>query len=201
MISNQRINELEKKRMFSEVERLKDQINPSSFFKTLNKTGMLVKTEPDKASGMLMKLSQLLRYQLYDCNREKVMLKSEITFLRNYLELESMYSPDFHYKIKENIISNVFIAPSILLPYVQSVVNIISHEKGNLDLDIYISNEDKFIKIEIRVSGLYEEKLVGSELAKVKIRLDTLYKNHYKLELVGNTASSSTVISLILDKE
>ncbi len=91
IISRQRVDQLEKKRMFSEVEQLKEQINPSSFFKTLNETSVLIKSDPNKASMMLMKLSQLLRYQLYDCNRETVLLRSEISFLQNYLELERLY--------------------------------------------------------------------------------------------------------------
>ena len=78
MIENQRVSQMEKAHVLSEVE--------------------LTLTKPEKASKMLMKLSQLLRYQLYDCSRRKVLLSSEITFLTNYLMLEQSSLPQFRYQ-------------------------------------------------------------------------------------------------------
>ena len=87
MIENQRVSQMEKAHVLSEVEQLKEQVSPELLFKTLHHSGELTLTEPEKASKMLMKLSQLLRYQLYDCSRQKVLLSSEIAFLTNYLTL------------------------------------------------------------------------------------------------------------------
>lgn len=76
---SQRINKLETIMIQSELENLKKQINPH-FFNTLNNANVLTKKDPEKASQVLMKLSDLLRYQLYDSVRGKVFLIADIHF-------------------------------------------------------------------------------------------------------------------------
>ena len=88
MTENNRVNQLERIHVQSEVEQLKAQVNPLLLFNVLNRTAVLAKSEPKEASGMLLELSQILRYQLYDCSRKAVLLKAEIDFLTNYLALE-----------------------------------------------------------------------------------------------------------------
>ena len=79
ILENQRVMQLEKIRLQSEIEHLKEQISPSMLFRVLHYSGEQALVNPGKASKMLMKLSQILRYQLYDCNREKVLLNTEIS--------------------------------------------------------------------------------------------------------------------------
>lgn len=74
MIDHQRVSQMEKVHVLSEVEQLKEQVSPELLFKTLHHSGELTLSEPEKASKMLMKLSQLLRYQLYDCSRQRYCL-------------------------------------------------------------------------------------------------------------------------------
>lgn len=76
ILENQRVMQLEKIRLQSEIEHLKEQISPSMLFRVLHYSGEQALVNPGKASEMLMKLSQILRYQLYDCNREKVLLNT-----------------------------------------------------------------------------------------------------------------------------
>ncbi|MDU1890334.1 MAG: histidine kinase [Dysgonomonas sp.] len=198
LVASQHLNEVKKKEKSSKVERLKEQINPVSFFKILNQSGNLVKSEPNKASTMLMKLSQLLRYQLYDCNRDKVLLSSEISFIRNYLELESLYSEKFNYTLNttENI-NIIFIPPSILLPYVQATIN---HSDIN-KIDIQISADNEYITFTINLSGLRNTILLEKELLKIRERLNTLYSHHYKLTVTHNKSDNSTEVCLKLDKK
>ncbi len=99
MIDHQRVSQMEKVHVLSEVEQLKEQVSPELLFKTLHHSGELTLSEPEKASKMLMKLSQLLRYQLYDCSRTKVLLSSEINFLNNYLTLEQNSQAQFNYEL------------------------------------------------------------------------------------------------------
>lgn len=202
MLSNQHLNELKIKRQSSQVEQLKAQINPKSFFKILNKSGMLVKTEPDKASAMLMKLSQLLRYQLYDCNREQVLLSAEISFLRNFLELEELHSPEFKFSITiTGNINGIFIPPLVLLPYVQSVINAFEEKHQVRHIYILINNSEETINITLEVSGIYNGLLLEEELSIVRERLDTLYMDHYLLTVVNDKPAIETEIVLKLDKK
>lgn len=123
MIEESRVTELEKAHVHSEVERLKEQANPQFLSNILRRASSLTATNPEKASDMLYKLSQLLRYQLYDCAREKVLLASEISYLGNYLALEQQYSETFRYNIdSEGDINRAFIPPLLFIPFVHEVV-------------------------------------------------------------------------------
>lgn len=123
MIDNQRVTQLEKIHTLSEVEELKERISPELLFKILNCSGRLAFVDSAKASKMLMKLSQLLRYQLYDCSREKVLLVTELSFLTNYLTLEKLYSDRFEYTLSsDGEINFQFIPPLLFIPFVQYTV-------------------------------------------------------------------------------
>lgn len=202
MLSNQRLSQLKVKQNLSRVEQLKEQINPASFFKILNKSRSLVKSEPDKASSMLMKLSQLLRYQLYDCNRSQVLLSAEISFLENFLKLEKLYSSKFDYTIdvKGNI-DGVFIFPSILLPYVQSIISSLDNPKETLTIDIQISSLNKVVYIILHARDVGNIALLEKELLKVKERLNTLYREHYTLIINDNQPTGEIEMILQLEEE
>lgn len=201
VISNQHLNQLKIKQESSQVEQFKEQINPPSFFKILGKSRDFVKTEPDRASAMLMKLGQLLRYQLYDCNREQVLLSAEISFLRNFLELEKLCSSKFDYSIEiEDNINGIFVYPSVILPYVQSVINTLDSERASHSINIQLSKTEEVICIVLATSDISNNISLQKELTKVRERLETLYKDCYKLTLVGSSSSEVTEISLQLKK-
>ncbi|MBK5720871.1 histidine kinase [Dysgonomonas sp. Marseille-P4677] len=201
MLSNQRLSQLKIKQKLSQVEQLKEQVNPASFFKILNRSRSLVKSEPDLASLMLMKLSQLLRYQLYDCNRSQVLLSAEISFLENFLKLEKLYSSKFDYAIdvKGNI-DGVFIFPSILLPYVQSIINSLDNKEDLLIIDIQIINSNKDVYITLHAHGIDNIALLEKELLKVQERLNTLYGEHYTLTVRDNQPIGEIEIILQLEE-
>jgi len=202
LVSSQYLNEIKKKQQLSKIETLKEQINPASFFKVLNKSGSLVKSDPDKASAILMKLSQLLRYQLYDCNRNKVLLTAEISFIRNFLELESLYSTKFRYTIQTTgNINGIFMSPSIFLPYVQSVINILNEREEPGQIDLKIDVDDKNITIIIDTLNLQNTLQLENELLKLRERLNILYSGHYKLVITNNNNDCYTEVCLQLDKK
>lgn len=202
IVSTQQLNQLRIKQESSLVEQLKEQINPAAFFKILNRSGSLVKSEPDKSSAMLIKLGQLLRYQLYDCNRKEVLLTAEISFLKNFLELEKLYSPKFEYTIitSENI-TGIFIPPSIFLPYVQCVVNVFNNEEQFHVMNIRIDNQDKSISVFLDISGIDTLIMLQNQLLKVQERLNMLYKDHYELTVFGGESVGEAKVSLKLDKK
>lgn len=123
MIDHQRVSQMEKVHVLSEVEQLKEQVSPELLFKTLHHSGELTLSEPEKASKMLMKLSQLLRYQLYDCSRTKVLLSSEINFLNNYLTLEQNSQAQFNYELlADGEVNRTLVPPLLFIPFVQYIV-------------------------------------------------------------------------------
>lgn len=183
IVDNQRVTQLEKIHTQSEVEQLKERVSPELLFKTLNCSGRLALTDPGKASKMLMKLSQLLRYQLYDCSREKVLLSTELSFLANYLILEKLYSDRFEYTLSSGgEISFFFIPPLLFIPFVQYTVGqIYVQNTGHTTLHIHVEAEGDtvvFTCVCADVSFSAEDSL-----GRIRQRLNIQYGEQYDLLL------------------
>jgi len=199
MISRQRVNQLEKNKMSSEVQQLKEQINPAFLFDILGSTSVLVKTEPKKASAMLMKLSQLLRYQLYDCNRDMVLLSSEVKFLRNFMELEQLHSSDLKFTIAtEGDIEKLFVPPLLFFTFVQIAVKSLDiAKKGNIS--IHIAHLKNKITLIIKIEGVFNMSLSANELQNSKERLTLLYNDNYSLIISDRNEENHPAITLKID--
>lgn len=191
---NNRINELENNSLQLELRELKNQINPHFLFNMLNNVNVLVKKNPEKASLVILKLSDFLRYQLYDNNQQEVLLLSEIQFLNDFMDLENIRRDDFTYDLKienktndKDKVSKLVLHPNLFIAFVENAI------KHSIDLDnpselmilfqIY-ENELLFICTNTKP----EEPLAFSEksglgLANIKRRLELLYTNKFNLEI------------------
>ena len=184
MIDHQRVSQMEKVHVLSEVEQLKEQVSPELLFKTLHHSGELTLSEPEKASKMLMKLSQLLRYQLYDCSRTKVLLSSEINFLNNYLTLEQNSQAQFNYELlADGEVNRTLVPPLLFIPFVQYIVKSINEQRTSIpdSLKIHLKGEENtiiFTCLCLQVN-LLEDK----GLERIRQRLNLLYGNRYRLFL------------------
>lgn len=198
-LSNQHLNQLKMRQASSQVEQFKEQINPPSFFKILDKSKNSVKTDPDKASLMLMKLAQLLRYQLYDCNRHEVLVTAEISFLRNFLELEKLCSQNFYYSIENaGNMNGIFIKPSVILPYVQCVLNAFDGHTELQTIAVTLSNDEHWVSVTLDASDIGDGELLREELSKLSARLDTLYKDNYELIVTASGKAGKAEMTLTL---
>ena len=86
--------ELQTQTMQSELRFLKSQINPHFLFNTLNSLYALTLKKSDKAPEIVIKLSEIMRYMLYECNERRVPLRKEVNYLKNYLDLEKLRQGD-----------------------------------------------------------------------------------------------------------
>ena len=195
MENEQEVNQLQNEQIQSEVEQLKDQINPQFLFNILNRASVLAKTDQRLASDMLLQLSHLLRYQLYDCSRDRVLLNSEINFLTNFLALEKLYFNKLDYSIStEGDIHRIFVSPLLFIPFVQNAIN-----------ELQIQDKESFINLHFNANGDHviftcnlndnEVRIVDSELSGIKQRLDLLYNNSYEL------STSKGLIKLALNTQ
>jgi two-component system LytT family sensor kinase len=82
--------ELQTQTMQSELRFLKSQINPHFLFNTLNNLYALTLKKSDKAPDIVIKLSEMMRYMLYECNEKEVLLSKEVNYIQNYLDLERL---------------------------------------------------------------------------------------------------------------
>lgn len=123
IISGRKISELENTTMQTELQQLKNQINPHFLFNMLNNANILVKEDPDEASQILGKLNDLLRYQFNDSTRKEVSLNADIQFLTSFLELEKVRRDHFEYLVsKEGDMNHVCVPPLLFIPFVENAV-------------------------------------------------------------------------------
>lgn len=172
---NEQVSRLKEEHIKSELNKLRGQIAPAFLSKTLRNASSLVKSEPQKASGMLMQLGQLLRYQLYDCNRERILLKSEIDFLNKFFQLEQSNNPGIrHYIHVEGDISNLFVSPMLFMSLVQCIA------MGSTWVNLYF--EIKSETLIFRCKSDNSKLLDDAALSLVKQRLELQYPDKYILD-------------------
>lgn len=198
MIENQRVSQLEKRQIQSEVDNLKEQVNPSLLFNTLNRTAVLSKSEPQKAADMVLRLSQLLRYQLYDGARSRVLLSAELNFIKDYLALEKFYSDTFDYRIEaENDLTGILIPPLLLAPVVQYALKRMGKQQGHPSILLQARRNEQQTTVVCRFNDRTDR--MPAELDSLKVRLDLLYPDNYSLTVSEDKHQGTTTITLKLN--
>ncbi len=189
-ITNQKLQgEREKLYLQTELNFLKTQINPHFFFNTLNNLYSLALNRSEQTPEVILKLSHLMSYMLYESNEARVSLEKEINYLQNYLDLEKLrfgkrLTIDF--EIEGNM-EGVLIPPMILILFVE---NCFKHGlKDNIDqlrVDILLKVETGWLFFSIKnpVSAYIASTGVsGIGLKNVKRRLDLLFNTNYVLNI------------------
>lgn len=171
-------------RVAAELTALKLQISPHFLFNTLNNIRWLVRTKSDLAEDAVVKLSQLLRYILYQTASDKVDLKKELDHLRDFVELQKMRLTNtevVEWKV-EGEVDDKQIVPLLLLPIAE---NFFKHGDftGSYRNKIQIRVEDTilYFKTENKID-LVEEKEHGIGLSNVIKRLKLHYPDRYLLK-------------------
>lgn len=187
MMDKQLIYELEQSKTYAELEQLKNQINPHFLFNMLNNANVLTKKDPDKASQVLMKLSDLLRYQLYDSARDKVLLTSDIRFLEDFLNLEKIRRDSFDFLIsKEGDLSGVQIPPLLFISFVENAVkhNYDATKQSYVHLYFDVRNDELFFKC-INSKPMLKPgyQAGGLGLTNIKRRLELLFPGTHSLRI------------------
>ncbi len=184
--------DLESQTLQSELKFLKSQINPHFLFNTLNSLYALTLKKSDLAPEIVLKLSEMMRYMLYECNEKVVPLSKEINYMQNYLELEKLrHGSKMLIKVQINgEISDQKISPLILIPFIENsfkhgINNQIS--QGFVNLELNISNHDLQMILENSKSPsipkIGEKRSGGIGLVNVKRRMAILYPNCHQLEI------------------
>jgi len=197
------ISELKQANVNAELEQLKNQINPHFLFNTLNNANVLTKKDADKASQVLMKLSDLLRYQLYDSTREKVFLTSDIHFLEDFLNLEKIRRDKFDFVIsKEGDLNGVQIPPLLFISFVENAVkhNNDSEKASYVNLEFKIYNGELVFKCINSKPILKAVKTDsgGLGLTNIKRRLQLLFPASHLLKIEDSVTTFSVTLSMKL---
>lgn len=183
-------NLLEQKRT-SELNALKNQLNPHFLFNTLNNLYALALKKSNKTPEVIAKLSEILDYILYQCKGKYVLLKNEVTLLHNYIALEEVrYGSRVKVSFTEDISNNSKIAPLILLTFLENAFKHgVSQELNTASIDLSIKGGLKHIEFKIENTKPviseknYDDSREAIGLKNIKKQLDLLYSNDYELEI------------------
>lgn len=200
---NQHIRtQLENQNMQSELALLRSQINPHFLFNTLNNIDTLIYQNSTKASEAIMKLSEIMRYMLYEANHEKVFLTKEIDYIKSFISLEKLRIRDtdfvdFRVSGEPN---GKLISPMVLIPFVE---NAFKHGKRKatppgIVIHISINNNNLQLYTKNYISQMDEKRKEnmkkGFGLANVKRRLNLVYNENYNLEI--NEKDNQFIVNL-----
>jgi len=169
----------------TELLHLKNQVNPHFFFNTLNNLYGLVGSDTKKAQELILKLSDMMRYSIYEGEKEVVTLKAEVDYLNNYIELHKMrYHKEIDIKFEAEIETDYKVMPLLFIILLE---NAFKHGVENLNKDAYVyinirAKENKvFFEIENNFDQTLPKEDKGIGLKNLERRLELVYPKKYSL--------------------
>ncbi|WP_299435356.1 sensor histidine kinase [uncultured Aquimarina sp.] len=197
------IKQIENDQLHLELSSLKNQINPHFFFNTLNNLYALSLEKSDQTPSVILKLSEMMRYTIYDCKEQEVSIGGELTYIENFIALQKVRHHKRGVITLKNQISNanIKIAPMILIVFVE---NAFKHGFDLLDkkafINVSLKNDDDTLHfyIENNFNNSIEEQKKGIGLENVKRRLALIYPNTHELKIVKNEKLFSVDLKLYL---
>ena len=191
----EKMKRLEKQNLEQQLEYLKYQINPHFFMNTLNNIHALVDIDPEKAKTTILELSKMMRFVLYEGNKQRVPLDREIAFLHNYIKLMKLRYTD---KVRITVdtpenIPHCDIPPLLFITFVENAFKhgVSYQQESFIDIKIEVGSQLSFTCSNSRIPK-EEDKHGGVGLQNVKQRLDLIYGNRYSLD-INDQADTYTV--------
>jgi two-component system, LytTR family, sensor kinase len=184
------VSTLQKDATFYKLRYLRAQLNPHFLFNTLNSIYSLSLQKSDKTPEVVVRLSDIMRYLIYECNEDKIPLNKEIDFIRNYIEIEKMrYKADVRFTV-EGDTDLVMIEPFLFISFIE---NGFKHALDN-------SYNEPFIYITLKVIGgqivlnvinssnanleTQAKRINGKGMSNSKTLLELLYPDSYALDII-----------------
>jgi two-component system LytT family sensor kinase len=185
-----------------ELSMLKMQIHPHFLFNSLNTIYGFALKKRDEAPEMILKLSNLLDYILYQIEKPTVFLENEINHLEDYISLEKLRFHDTLQVnlIKESAVENINIAPMMLIPFIENSFKHGAIVNGVLVINILIKKIDNTLLFEVENSIIEKSKSEGGiGLVNIQKRLKMLYPNAHTLEINENDQRFKVSLTLQLN--
>lgn len=199
---------LSEEKLQAELKFLKAQIHPHFLFNTLNNLYALTLKSSKEAPEVVLKLSDLLNYMLYECSADKVSLEKEVKLVEDYIALEKIrYGDRLSVSFNSSSeINGVKIAPLMILPFVENAFKHgVSEELDDSWISIDLSKKEESLTLKVENSKSIQveqddrfEYKQGIGLKNVKRRLEILYPGAYTLDIHESSESFLVVLKLNL---
>ncbi|HZY38886.1 MAG TPA: sensor histidine kinase [Mucilaginibacter sp.] len=201
-LNERKQRDLENQRLSAELAFLKSQINPHFLFNSLNSIYSLAYQRSETTPDAILKLSEIMRYMLYESNDNKVDLEKELQYLHSYIDLQKIRFGNKAYidfKVQGNI-GNQQIAPLLLIAFIE---NAFKHGVANNPLTpirVLIDVDDAHLHFYMQNKKHMNNRdtLGGIGLNNVQRRLNLLYPGKYNLVVNDETDTYTVELSLVL---
>jgi len=181
---------LETEKLNAELAFLKSQINPHFLFNSLNNIYSLAYQKSDKAPEAILKLSEIMRYMLYESNDDKVSLEDEINYLENYIDLQKL-------RVKEQIFLELSInidnfqhriMPLLVISFLENVFKhgVATDKEHPIRITVEVQNNRLHFKAQNKKNKLNKDKSGGIGLTNLKRRLELGYPDKHTFIIHDN---------------
>ncbi len=205
-----RLHEVEKEKISTELNFLRSQVNPHFLFNVMNTIYFQINKENIQARSSVEKLSEMLRYQLYECTTDKIDIGKELEYIKNYVAMQTLRmekNTDIKLYIDEKL-SGFYLAPLLLLPIIENAFKHISNFKNSQENKIHIKlehkNDDVFV---INVSNTYDKSIKskhvfqsgGLGMQNLQRRLTLLYPERHEFLIDEQEHLFETILKINYD--
>ncbi|HXB08989.1 MAG TPA: histidine kinase, partial [Puia sp.] len=200
----QYLDNMEKERIRNELDFLKAQFNPHFLFNSINSIYGHIDRKNGKARNMLLSFSEMLRYQLYECDVDKIVIEKEVQYIRNYVALQQERKEE-NLEVVVDIQEEVrgfTIAPLLLITFVENAFKYVSsyeHRENKVVISLHRQAEELLFRAyNTRDEGMVrlEMEKGGIGIANARRRLDLQYPGKHRLEITDGGESFEVSLRL-----
>ncbi len=181
---------IQKENNYYKLRYFRTQLNPHFLFNTLNSIYSLCLNKSEKAPEVVIRLSDIMRFLIYECNEDKIPLNKEIEFIRNYIEIERIrYDADIQFTVEGNT-DGVMIEPFLFISFIENgfkhaIDN--SFAKPFIYITLKVNPNQSALNVINNTSLELEtqaKKIQGKGLLNSKSVLELLYPDAYALDII-----------------
>lgn len=193
---------LEQQNAQAELALLKSQLNPHFLFNTLNSIYSLAYQKSDKAPDAILKLSEVMRYMLYDSDGKVVLLEKELQYLHSFVDLQKARFKENIYVdlLVEGSITTQQIMPVLLIAFVENAFKhgVLNDPADPVLIHIIVEGNDLQLNVQNRINHQLKDQTGGIGLPNIRRRLELLYPGQYTLSIKENDTHYICELSLQL---
>lgn len=185
----------------NQLDLLKHQVNPHFLFNSLNNISSLTHISADKTQEAIIKLSELMRYMVYEADSDRVNLNDELNYIRNFIALQTLRIKQKNF-VNINIEGNLkdtYIEPMLLIPFVENAFKFCNKKYApGIWIECKNSENQFLFKIvnTIRTGSPSEKNSSGFGIGNVKKRLELLYPGKHELDIESDEKQYSVTLTL-----
>lgn len=181
---------MQKENTYYQLRYLRSQLNPHFLFNTLNSIYSLSLQKSDKTPDVVVRLADIMRYLIYECNEERIPLEKEIEFIRNYIEIEKIrHKADIRFTV-EGAPQNTLIEPFLFISFIENgFKHAMDHTLGHpfIYITLKITNDQLILHVINSTNAdlaMQAKRINGKGLSHSRSLLELLYPSSYDLDII-----------------